>query len=439
LQDSGDFITLHFFHAKTTKMRKTTQKNSRPFLKIEKIDFKNSVDGSSILQNVRDVRFDLHETGLVQSDTMPDLKQIIEFNKTNKQLFLRFYAYPFERLPEEICELKHLQGLSILNCQLRRLPDSISHLTRLRHFFLIKNRLTELPDSLFEMQNLHYLDLSENQVEQIQNKFDELSKLTDLYLDRNQLTEFPKSIASLQKLVRLGLSGNQLSNLPEVAYEWHKLIRLNLADNRFTNLPDGFNRFSKLEWLNLSGNPLMSFPPSILKLPKLELFFLRDCGLIDLPKEFAALKTLQVLDISGNRFYGGKIPSVVFQLPLLEELIVMDCGIVQLVEEDFIALKKLCIIRLQNNKIRYLSRKFARMTQVEELNLAENPLEYVAPELAQLLPHPERLVLTNTPFEHLPFSHVETFSPENPIFDSFEPQVIAIREKYKLEKRRSFL
>jgi Leucine-rich repeat (LRR) protein len=421
-------------------MRKTAQKISQNFLKIEKIDFKNSDDGSSILHNVRDIRFESHETGLAQSDPMPTLKQIIDFNKATKQSFLRFYAYPFERLPQEISALKHLQGLSILNCQLLRLPSYIAELTQLRHLFLIKNRLTELPDTLLKMRRLQYLDISDNQLKSVPNNFNELFHLTDLYLDRNQLTEFPTSIVSLQKLLRLGLSGNQLSHLPEGVYEWRKLIRLNLSHNRFTQLPEGLGRLAQLEWLNLSDNPLTFFPSAILKLPKLELLFLRNCGLIDLPSELAALKTLQVLDISGNSFYGGKIPSVVFQLPFLEELIATDCGIMQIVEEDFIALKHLSIIRLQNNKIRYISRKLARMTQAEEINFAGNPLEYVADEIALLIQQTKRLVLTNTPFERMTFPKIENFAPDNPNFDVFEPPVVAIREQYQLDaSRRSFI
>jgi Leucine-rich repeat (LRR) protein len=194
----------------------------------------------------------------------------------------------------------------------------------------------------------------------------------------------------------------------------------------------------KLEWLNLSGNPLTFVPQPVLKMPKLELLFLRNCGLVDLPKEFVGLKTLQVLDLSGNPLYGGKIPSVVFQLPQLEELIVMDCGLQSIQEDDFIPLKHLCIIRLQNNKIRYISRKFARMKQAEEFNFSGNPLEYVAPEMYQL-PLLQRLILTDTAFENADLRPNAAERNDEAAWDTFEPEVLAIREKYGLEKRRSFL
>ena len=419
-------------------MRKTTQKNPQKILKIEKIDFQNGMDGNGICQNMGDIRFDTHVKGELPMEPTPSLKQILHYNQTHKQLFLRFYAYPLEHLPEGICELKHLQGLSILHCQLRRLPPYIAALQRLRHLFLINNRLTELPEALVTMKNLQYLDVSENLLTVVPNHFEYLIQLTDLYLDKNRFSEFPRAVALFKKLIRLGLAGNQFTALPNLVYEWPKLIRLNLADNRLTDLPESLAHLPKLEWLNLSGNPLTFVPPAVLKMPKLELLFLRHCGLVDLPKEFACLKTLQVLDISGNPLYGGKIPSVVFQLPQLEELIVMDCGLQYIHEEEFIPLKQLCTIRLQNNKIRYISRKLARMKQAEELNFSGNPLEYVAPEMYQL-PLLQRLVLTDTAFENSALRSNASEIKDEASLETFEPEVQVIREKYGIEKRRSFM
>jgi Leucine-rich repeat (LRR) protein len=158
----------------------------------------------------------------------------------------------------------------------------------------------------------------------------------------------------------------------------------------------------------------------------------------DLPKELALIKTLQVLDISGNTFYAGKIPNVIFQLPLLEELIVTDCGLQYISEDDFLPMKNLCIIRLQNNKIRYVSRRLSRMKQVEELNFSGNPLEYVAPEMAQL-PLLQRFILNDTPFENVSFRQNASESKNEAHLDTFEPEVLLIREKYSVEKRRSFM
>jgi Leucine-rich repeat (LRR) protein len=418
-------------------MRKTTQKNLEKKLKIVKIDFQTAHNGNGV-QSVSDIRFDSHERGEIPHEPTPTLKQIVHYNQSNKQLFLRFYAYPLERIPAEICELKHLQGLSILHCQLRRLPPYIAELQRLRHLFLINNRLTELPDEIVSMKNLQYLDVSENQLVSVPPHFEMLVKMADLYLDKNLFTELPPCIALFNKLVRLGLSGNQLTELPNLIYDWPKLIRLNLADNQLTDLPERFYQLGKLEWLNLSGNPMPFIPKALLKLPKLELLFLRNCGLIDLPPELALLKTLQVLDLSGNAFYNGKIPKVVFQLPCLEELIATDCGLQQIEEEDFLPMKNLCIIRLQNNKIRYISRKLARMKQAEEFNFSGNPLEYVAPEIHQL-PLLERLLLKETAFESLELQKNTPQQEDQTVLETFEPEVIQIREQYNLDKRRNFM
>ncbi len=414
-------------------MRKTTQKSPLNRLKIEKIDFNKSISPS-----IHDVRFESHEVREIKKEPSPSLKQIVAYHKETKQLYLRFYAYPLERLPKEICELKHLQALSILHCKLRNLPPYIADLNRLRHLFLINNRLKELPEELVSMKHLLYLDVSENQLISVPPNFEYLVKMTDLYLDKNLFTEMPACIALFNKLLRLGLAGNQLTELPNLYYDWPKLVRLNLADNRLTDLPESISHLPKLEWINLSGNPMPYIPKALLKMPKLELLFLRNCGLVDLPQEMAEIKTLQVLDISGNALYGGKIPSVVFQFPLLEELIMTDCGLQYISEDDFLPMKHLCIIRLQNNKIRYISRRLARVKQAEEFNFSGNPLEYVAPEIYQL-PLLEKLILTETPFENEDIKSLSKAVEKEAILETFEPEVNAIREKYGLEKRRSYM
>jgi Leucine-rich repeat (LRR) protein len=419
-------------------MRKTTQKKPQKVLKIEKIDFQNGNASGEKAQQISDIRFESSDPKERAYETTPSLKQIINYHQVNKQLYLRFYGYPLEGLPKEVCGLKHLQGLSILHCQLRRLPPYIADLHRLRHLFLINNRLEFLPDELTTMKHLQYLDVSENQLTALPNHFEHLVKLTDFYLDKNLFTAIPTCIAVLNKLIRLGLSGNQLTSLPNIVYEWQKLIRLNLADNRLTDLPESLGKLGRLEWLNLSGNPFPFIPKAILTLPKLELLFLRNCGLNDLPEELALIKTLQVLDLSGNPLYNGRIPKVVFQFPQLEELIMIDCGLQLIDEDDFLPMKHLCIIRLQNNKIRYISRRLARMKQAEEFNFSGNPLEYVAPEMYQL-PLLERLILAETPFEEVDIKKDSTEIAQEAVLETYEPVVKDIRLKYGLERRRNFM
>jgi hypothetical protein len=129
---------------------------------------------------------------------------------------------------------------------------------------------------------------------------------------------------------------------------------------------------------------------------------------------------------------------LVFQFPQLEELIMTDCGLQVLSEDDFLPMKNLCIIRLQNNKIRYISRRLARMKQAEEFNFSGNPLEYVAPEMYQL-PLLERFILAETAFEAVDMPKKDTEIVEEAILETFEPEVQDIRRKYGLDKRRNFM
>jgi Leucine-rich repeat (LRR) protein len=227
------------------------------------------------------------------------------------------------------------------------------------------------------------------------------------------------------------LAGNQLTTLPEVLHNWRKLTRLNLSKNKLSDLTPAFEVMTRLEWLDLSENGFRFVPQQILSLPKIELLFLRGCQLADLPEGFSNLKTLQVLDISSNPFYGGKIPNVIFKLTSLEELIISDCGLFSLSEDDLFRLKNLSIIRAQNNKIRYISRKLARLPQLEHLMLDNNPLEYIAPEIKQM----NSLYQCDITDENTAFKK----NLNKQVLDTYEPEVLAIREKYGMDKRRSFM
>jgi Leucine-rich repeat (LRR) protein len=173
------FVYFAIFIYKSTKMRKTTQKDSPKTLKIEKIDFQHGTPGSEKGQQIGDIRFESSNKKEFSHESTPSIKQIINYHQVNKQLYLRFYGYPLEGLPKEVCSLKHLQGLSILHCQLRRLPPHIADLHKLRHLFLINNRLESLPNELTTMKHLQYLDVSENQLTVLPTDFENLVKLTD--------------------------------------------------------------------------------------------------------------------------------------------------------------------------------------------------------------------------------------------------------------------
>lgn len=413
-------------------MRKTTQKKLEKVVQIQKIDLHNDIIPRSQYTMSKDIRFDSEEEEEdIENEPSQSLKQLIDYHKTNKQLFLRIYGYPLDMLPVAVCQMRYLQGMSILHCQLRQLPDNIAALKKMKHLFLIKNRLSELPNSLTSLKFLQYLDISDNNINLLPIDFEHLIQLTDLYMDNNTFSVLPAAVTLLPKLIRFSIAGNQLTTLPEVLHNWKKLTRLNLSKNKLSELPPAFEAMTRLEWLDLSENGFRFVPQPILKLPKMELLFLRGCQLADLPEEFSNLKTLQVLDISNNPFYGGKIPNVIFKLTALEELIISDCGLQSLCEDDLFRLKNLSIIRAQNNKIRYISRKLAKLPLLEHLMLDNNPLEYVAPEIKQMNSlYQCDITEVNTAFKN----HLD-----KNLLDTYEPEVLAIREKYGMDKRRSFM
>jgi Leucine-rich repeat (LRR) protein len=412
-------------------MRKTIQKKLEKVVQIQKIDLHNDILPRSQSMISKDIRFDSGEEEDIENEPSQSLKQLIDYHKTNKQLFLRIFGYPLDILPVAVCQMHYLQGVSILHCHLRQLPDNIAALKKLRHLFLIQNRLTELPQSLTTLKYLQYLDVSDNSMDALPVDFEQLIQLTDLYMDNNRFSTLPISVTGLKKLIRFSLAGNQLTALPDELHNWKKLNRLNLSKNKLTDLTPDFEGMTRLEWLDLSANPFRFVPTSLLNLPKIELLFLKGCQLVDLPEGFANLKNLQVLDISNNSFYNGKLPNVIFKLTSLEELIINDCGLESLSEDDLYRLKNLSIIRAQNNKIRYISRKLTKVPQLEHLMLENNPLEYFAPEIKQM----NHLYQCDIAEVNQGFKK----NAQKEFLDTYEPEVLAIRAKYGMDKRRTFM
>ncbi len=99
--------------------------------------------------------------------------------------------------PNEICKLRFLEELCMVNQNIKRIPDCIGDLKALNILNLSYNKINEIPNSIGNLENLKYLYLKNHEGEQI----------------INHITE---NLINLRQLKILDLSGNIINNLPEL-------------------------------------------------------------------------------------------------------------------------------------------------------------------------------------------------------------------------------
>jgi Leucine-rich repeat (LRR) protein len=98
--------------------------------------------------------------------------------------------------PKEICKLRFLEELCMVNQNIKSIPNCIGELRALKTLNLSFNKINEIPNSIGNLENLEYLYLKNHEGEQI----------------LNHITE---NLINLRQLKILDLSGNIIKNLPE--------------------------------------------------------------------------------------------------------------------------------------------------------------------------------------------------------------------------------
>ncbi|XVE71138.1 hypothetical protein DITRI_Ditri10aG0126200 [Diplodiscus trichospermus] len=184
---------------------------------------------------------------------------------------------------EKVIGLK-VSGLSLSGL----IPDTtIGKLSQLQSLDLSNNKITALPSDLWNLGSLKSLNLSSNLISgSLPNNIVNFDLLEVLDLSGNNFSgEIPSAISSLVRLQILKLAGNGFeSSIPTGIQSCHSLVSLDLSSNRLNgSLPDGFGAaFPKLKTLNLARNEIYGRGT-----------------------DFAEMKSLSSLNISGNLFKGS--------------------------------------------------------------------------------------------------------------------------------------
>ena len=273
--------------------------------------------------------------------------------KSKDLLILDLSYNQLKEVPPDLDQMKNLQVLNLCHNQIETIPNQLFiNLTELVILDLSDNKLETLPPQMRRLVNLNTLILNNNPLGHNQlRQLPSLTSLTTLHLRNTQriLNNIPSSLEALTNLIDLDLAQNQLNRLPEALYTLPKLKRLNLSDNSLSELPVDVPEYWKnLEILNLSRNNLTSLPTTISKLQKLRRLYL--CS--------------NKLDFDG-------IPSSISKLSQLEVLTASNNNLEMITEGLFRCLKLKKLI-LSNNKLITLPDTVHLLTDLEELDLANN-------------------------------------------------------------------
>ncbi|GLI60483.1 hypothetical protein VaNZ11_002642 [Volvox africanus] len=259
-----------------------------------------------------------------------------------------------------------LQDLSLQGCCIRLLPDEVlAGLTGLRMLDLSSNWLHSLPVSVTLLQRLEYLDLQRNSLAALPGGMSALSRLEDLDLSGNCLHRLPDDFGQLTRLTHLhlgGLHGLNMEASGPLLTSLTNLHSLGLSDVDLSTEGPVPNAF---------GDPLQALVSALGPAGRLRELLLDGCGLETLPACFSTLTALTHLSLMEN-FDASGLPDAIASLTALE---VLRLGYLDLSTPlpgalyDMMSLREL---DLEQNFLPYVSPDISKLSNLQVLNLSDS-------------------------------------------------------------------
>jgi Leucine-rich repeat (LRR) protein len=191
-----------------------------------------------------------------------DLSQITEGVWRRKEAVLNLSYRKMKVIPAELADFTFLKVLLLNNNSLLMPPEEVCQLKELQSLSLEYNQLTLLPSGIAALSpTLHFLNLSHNPLTYLSPAVGQLENLTSLWLGWMQLNCFPDQISSLHKLTHLSLEGNDIPSLPKTPFKSLKQLKwLSLAKNQLSSVGEVLSCVSSVHTVHLNLNLLTEFP-----------------------------------------------------------------------------------------------------------------------------------------------------------------------------------
>ena len=209
--------------------------------------------------------------------------QLIAENKASRNPFLDLGNCGLTKLPQELAELTHLEGLLLANnydkwidgkyerikSQNKGKSNKLSDITLLSHLYNLTelycdggietNEKWDIEDisPLNGLSKLICLDLYGNKIKDI-NTLSSLTKLQHLWINGNLLTDI-SPIINLCKLKGLSISQNQIQDISPIS-QLTNLTQLSISQNQIQDISP-ISQLTNLTVLSISQNQIQDISP----------------------------------------------------------------------------------------------------------------------------------------------------------------------------------
>ncbi len=317
------------------------------------------------------------------------MNQIINSQKSHS---LEIFGINLPSLPRELARSEFswsIWELTVSNCIMEELPGWFSRFTALTHLDLSNNRLSRLPDNIDVLTSIIHLDLSSNPLKETFPALSALSNLVFLNLCKTKTESLHPSISKLVRLRTLALQHTKLSIIPSFVSNLDSLQTLLLDSCGITSIAWRVGRCPKLRelqckssknlietphkfYVGLGSAELLGYMKLLCRAEETGDLSIMHTDLQSFPEEITEivhLKTLTLLGIKAKRI----LPSIV-QLRVLEELNIAQ-NVLDYLPDEMGQLQNLIDLDVSSNLLVSLPVSLRECKQLASLHLSNNKFQ----------------------------------------------------------------